>query len=570
MKTRFSRKNFTLLTMGVTFIVLFFLLMVYGAPLSAWPVTHLTENWRVTTPEGTTENTRLSDAHLGLVRQGDEFVFETLLPDNAVPAAAIQLKSNHASLQVLVDGEAIYEDGGQYANPIHMTPSRMHHIKLPADYAGKTLTIRMIANEGDAFTMMEPVRVGNVHDLFVGYLMNTRLTVVVGLYLAVMGVLLFLVFFYLNRYYGFEARLLSSALISLLLGIYLISYYKLTGFLTDNYISNDMAEYTALFFLPFAFVVFLASTQEEGRGKIFYVLAAIDYVIAAVLLILYALGLIRLNRSVPLIHAMILIEGVLLIAITLFRYVRARRDTSKKKEWKISEKIWLIGFFVMLFSAMLDVVWYNVVHYSGMGDDTFPGLNFLTIGAFVFNATLIVNFFYYHVEKIYASDVMNRLSGLAYTDPLTDMANRNKCEQTLEEVEKEGKPFTIVSLDIDSLKAINDRYGHAAGDQYLADMAAVMNEAFKDADLIGRMGGVEFLEMLRGADTKKCEAMLREVEDVLVGINKEKHPMHYGISYGYATSVETAYGTVEAVYHLADRRMYAMKQDRNRRGVAHA
>lgn len=570
MNKKTEKRNYKYIIGGVLFVVLFTFLLVLMAPGPEHPVANLTSGWDVEMPGRSLQGVELSQVRLGPVREGDEVILHNVLPAEEVPAAALQIKAGHATLQVYLNDTLYYEDGAQYRAAHQMTPWRFHHIKLPVPYAGMDLKIRLIANEDDAFTGMEPILVGSIHDLYVQYLLTGRLTVVAGAFLLVMGSLLILVFFYLKRYYGLEPRLLSSALISFLLGLYMLSYYKLTGLLTDNYMALDFVEYVSLFFLPFSFAVFLASTQDVGKGRLYFALAAINYIIAAALLLLYALGIIILNRFVPVIHILIIAEGLIMILTSAARVFMRRRSTDTKKAWKISEKIWVAGFFIMLLAAMIDVTRYALTHYTGSGGKAYANLNILTVGALVFVGTLILNFFYYHVEKVYATDMMNQLSGLAYTDPLTDMANRGKCEQTLQEVEKSGEQFIIISLDVDNLKFINDRFGHAVGDQYLAEMATVMNEAFQEADLVGRMGGDEFLAMIRGAETKKCEAMLREMQDVLAGLNREKAPMRYSISYGYATSMETAYGTVEAVYRLADSRMYAMKQEHHKWGAAYA
>ena len=570
MNDKKGKRNYKFIIAGVLFVVLFFFLLVLMAPGPRYTVYNLGTGWDVETTDKVLQGVELFGVRLGPVAEGDEVILHNVLPSEEVPAAALQIKAGHATLQVFLNDALYYEDGAQYRTAHQMTPWRFHHIRLPASYAGMDLKIRLIANEDDAFTGMEPVLVGNIHDLYVQYLLTGRLTMVAGAFLVVMGALLILVFFYLKRYYGLEPRLLSSALISLLLGLYMLSYYKLTGLLSDNYMANDFVEYVSLFFLPFAFAVFLASTQEVGKGRLYFFLAAVNYCIAAALLLLYALGIIILNRFVPVIHILIIVEGVIMIVTSIARFFMNRRSTDTQKTWKISEKVWVAGFFVMLLCAMIDVSRYALVHYTGSGGKAYANLNILTVGSLVFVATLVLNFFYYHVEKVYAADMMSQLSGLAYTDPLTDMANRGKCEQTLQEVEKSGEQFILISLDVDNLKFINDRFGHAAGDQYLADMATVMNEAFQEADLVGRMGGDEFLAMIRGSDTKKCEAMLREMQDVLAGLNREKAPMRYSISYGYATSMETAYGTVKAVYRLADSRMYAMKQEHHKWGMSYA
>ncbi|SMB97003.1 GGDEF domain-containing protein [Deinococcus hopiensis] len=97
---------------------------------------------------------------------------------------------------------------------------------------------------------------------------------------------------------------------------------------------------------------------------------------------------------------------------------------------------------------------------------------------------------------------------LALTDSLTGLFNRramyDRLQQVLEE-RKDGRPFAVVLLDLDHFKAINDRYGHDAGDQVLQRMAAVLKAGIREGDWVARWGGEEFLVLLRGVNAVQAE-----------------------------------------------------------------
>ena len=93
----------------------------------------------------------------------------------------------------------------------------------------------------------------------------------------------------------------------------------------------------------------------------------------------------------------------------------------------------------------------------------------------------------------------------ALTDPLTALANRRAMEAALEQASagaaQGGAPFTLIQIDLDYFKSVNDTLGHAAGDYVLLDVARILHEEMRAGDLAGRMGGDEFLLLLRGAMT---------------------------------------------------------------------
>ena len=92
----------------------------------------------------------------------------------------------------------------------------------------------------------------------------------------------------------------------------------------------------------------------------------------------------------------------------------------------------------------------------------------------------------------------------ALVDELTGIANRRQCEDTLPaeiaRAERFGTPLTLVVADLDDFKRINDRHGHAVGDDVLREFASVLKATVRETDLAGRWGGEEFLLLLPGAD----------------------------------------------------------------------
>jgi two-component system cell cycle response regulator len=99
---------------------------------------------------------------------------------------------------------------------------------------------------------------------------------------------------------------------------------------------------------------------------------------------------------------------------------------------------------------------------------------------------------------------------LATTDPLTGLANRrhliDRAERELLRLQRFGNPFTLMTLDVDYFKRINDTHGHACGDRALCALAATCVGLLREIDMIGRMGGEEFTIIL--PETVGDEAML--------------------------------------------------------------
>ncbi|HSR64268.1 MAG TPA: GGDEF domain-containing protein, partial [Xanthomonadaceae bacterium] len=115
-------------------------------------------------------------------------------------------------------------------------------------------------------------------------------------------------------------------------------------------------------------------------------------------------------------------------------------------------------------------------------------------------------------------DRVRRLRELASTDPLTGVANRRSIElhgeAALAQARAQAQPLSVMILDIDHFKRINDAHGHLVGDQVLARVARTCQDAMRQHDQLGRIGGEEFLVLL--PDTRLAHALqiadrLREV-----------------------------------------------------------
>ncbi len=159
-----------------------------------------------------------------------------------------------------------------------------------------------------------------------------------------------------------------------------------------------------------------------------------------------------------------------------------------------------------------------------------------------------------------------RLVRLTESDPLTGAANRLRLEQAVLEAvaraEHSGQPFAVLFADLNQFKAINDRLGHAAGDQALKEVARRMREHVRASDVVARVGGDEFAVVLEGV---RSRAIAEEVAAKLVRAIVE--PMHalpsaprVGASIGVALWSEDG-GSASELLQAADRAMYRVKRD---------
>jgi len=155
---------------------------------------------------------------------------------------------------------------------------------------------------------------------------------------------------------------------------------------------------------------------------------------------------------------------------------------------------------------------------------------------------------------------------LADRDGLTPLLNRRAFLREVGRIrafcQRYGAPASLVYFDVDELKSINDRFGHAAGDAVLQAVADRLSGNVRDSDLVGRMGGDEFAVILVQADQPvaeaKAAALARAVEREPMSFGDWSAPLH--VSYGVRQI--SADLEPEALVAAADAAMYAAKRDR--------
>jgi diguanylate cyclase (GGDEF)-like protein len=155
---------------------------------------------------------------------------------------------------------------------------------------------------------------------------------------------------------------------------------------------------------------------------------------------------------------------------------------------------------------------------------------------------------------------------LADRDALTPLLNRRALIRELGRIrtfaQRYGSPASLVYFDLDDLKGVNDRFGHAAGDAVLKAVAERLVANVRESDLVGRMGGDEFAVILVQADQATAEAKAASLSRAI-----ERDPLQFG---DWTAPIHVSFGVreitqdldPEAIVAAADAAMYARKRER--------
>jgi len=166
---------------------------------------------------------------------------------------------------------------------------------------------------------------------------------------------------------------------------------------------------------------------------------------------------------------------------------------------------------------------------------------------------------------------------MATTDALTGLHNRRYMESHLatliEQAASRGKPLSVLVVDIDYFKAINDTHGHDAGDDVLREFAMRLKKSTRGIDLACRYGGEEFVVVLpetdMGVATVVAERLRRRIATEPFSIGQGSDKVDVTISVGIA-AIGDAQDTAHALLKRADQALYRAKRDGRNRVVPDA
>ena len=160
------------------------------------------------------------------------------------------------------------------------------------------------------------------------------------------------------------------------------------------------------------------------------------------------------------------------------------------------------------------------------------------------------------------------ICSLSLTDDLTGLNNRrgfiHLAEQELKLAHRNNRPMLLFFGDVDHLKLINDFLGHAQGDMALKEISAILKECFREADIMARIGGDEFVVLTLDDSRENADALTRRVEAALEVCNQQpERAYQLTLSLGVAHYDPVFPTTLDELLAKADSQMYLQKQSRH-------
>ena len=159
-----------------------------------------------------------------------------------------------------------------------------------------------------------------------------------------------------------------------------------------------------------------------------------------------------------------------------------------------------------------------------------------------------------------------RLRALAEFDQLTQLANRHKSTEVLTHLlamaRRQGAPMSLVVVDVDNFKQVNDQHGHATGDDVLRRLGLMLRASFRDEDVVARWGGEEFVIGMYGMGTGDSVARLYRVLEAARGeVHTGADGAEFEVTFSAGVAEYPRHGLdLQTLYRAADEALYRAKE----------
>ena len=483
------------------------------------------------------------------IKPGDTIVYERKMMGDSLPLpTTLRFHAYHVALAVYVDSTCYYRYGFDRYEQGKLVGSGIHMVNMPENLDQHTIRLVTVVTElaaAKSITSVELLRVGGMTDYFA----SNSYSISIGIFLMFFGMIAFITGCCVVGFDRTFYRLILIGLFASLMGLWTLNYAKGIQIFSANYALDTTLEYISLYLSAIPFGLLLInmragkiSTWKLNLVKGFVALGCIFFVVTT---LLHVTNIAHYPTFLLAYHIYIFVSFVFLVVLRVL-YDRGSG---------LQEKVLASGVIVFVMFAIADVFRYNIQNLFGVDNPLFEA-TYLPIGVLLFILLLMVGYLVYLYENMMDRTEKEVLRQIAYRDALTGIYNRAKCEHIFEILNRDDSDYAIVSIDVNGLKYVNDNFGHSMGDKLLCSFADVFKNAFAGIGTTIRMGGDEFVAIVRAEHISELSTALK----TMVQLEKEVQlPIELNVAYGYSVRRHGDAVTAMDVYRMADANMYAMK-----------
>lgn len=472
-----------------------------------------------------------------------QITLKNVLPAVTVKGATVLLRTSQQHVEVSVDGALIYSSrNGE--SPIAAPSAAYHFVRLPADCGGQTITVVLSSPYDNYAGFMGQIYVGSKASNLFFLFHENRLRFITGFLVFSVGILLVVMFLFAKGREG-AASITNLGAFFACAGYWVMVESRMLQFISPHPVALTNSSIFALTLLPVFSGLYYCSTHTKTYQRIGkYVVVAVfsaSLLFAVAAAINPALPL----RVLPYYMVFLVLYLILLFAAMIGESIKAGKFFSASA----------CGILAFSTCALLELVLYlcNIKLYRQS--------NLLILGLLLFCGFMVVGSIQTFSRVYRAAIKVDALSALVYMDSLTGLKNRTAFLEELASIEAGGDTaVTIAMYDVNNLKTVNDTKGHLVGDALLRHCAKAIKASLRQEDKVYRIGGDEFVAILRHGEDFDGGALEPRLLAVLEKENQKNLSYTISIAYGFASFSHSTDQTLFGTQAKADEDMYARKK----------
>lgn len=548
------KKILTSCLLALIFIFSYVLLKSYLISLTEKSTIVLNKNWDITINSKEYKNVNLDNFTFPVTNKGDIIVMKRKLPQTtSIKHGMILFRTYHSTIDAYLNNELIYEYGKDLHKQNKMVGSGYYWFELNDNYQNKELKIVLNVTENKAFSNLEEILLEDESDCIKNLIISNLIEIIICLFLFVIGICCLGVLIYMKTFDKEHRILFWISLFSIIVSLWKVCGYAILEVLTSNHSMMAHIEFLSLYIVPIPILLFL----NESRCKKYLKLSLRILITINITFVIISIGLNELNivhypGSLEVFHLLMLVETIILFIFSINQI---------KEKNSMSQKVLLRGIVILAIFIIVDLARFNISKFLKM-KDSIASSSIMPIGFMIFIVSMFGSYIYNMIDFYCKTAEKRTLLQMAFTDALTKIGNRTKCEDLFSKLEDKKIPLSIINFDLNNFKHVNDTYGHVIGDKLLVDFAKILNENYKNYGFVGRMGGDEFIVVLENNDE---EYILESIRLLQEKINEENdinnNEFNISTAYGYETNKHNINRSIWNMYEVADKKMYQCKEE---------
>lgn len=511
----------------------------------------LHSDWDILVNNKSYKTDYLSQLTFPLTQKGDQVVLTTRLPKVNFTQVTLRIYEMHSVVHIYLDNVLLYDYGEKYADKNELVGSGNIWVELPEDYAGKELRVVLNVQENQAFGKLREAYLQDSDSIYYSLVTKNILAAfVIGFFLCFGWVTLIITTCVYKKGSNLQVLFWISGF-SILVAQWLFCYNQLIEILTKNFHLIATIEYLSLYLAPICMLFFMYGMVAIKRYRKTILKVAIPFTVCDIILIALNFTNVAHFSTTLTLFQLMATSGSIFIAVMGLKWA--------KQTGKMADRIFASGIVVLACFGVADMIRYFINKFGFIGADL--SVTLMPLGLLAFVVSMTLSFTFMMMERVAENMERKTLLHMAYTDALTNIKNRASCEEVFLHYDQLKEPLTIINMDLNGFKEINDAFGHAVGDELLMRFAYLLENSFGDKGFVGRMGGDEFIVILDYFPEDIVEEYLR---DLLIQVGKANaganRPYKISVSYGHADNYGKGDMSAWKVYEIADHLMYEYKK----------